>query len=42
MGIAMKKLRVKLFNNQHIKILFQLFLKKNRSPLQGNQVVDRL
>lgn len=42
MGIAMKKLRLKLFNNQHIKILFQLFLKKNRSPLQGNQVVDRL
>jgi RNA polymerase sigma-70 factor (ECF subfamily) len=42
MGIAMKKLRVKLFNNQHIKILFQLFFKKNRSPLQGNQVVDRL
>jgi RNA polymerase sigma-70 factor (ECF subfamily) len=42
MGIAMKKLRVKLFNNQHIKILFQLFFKKNRFPLQGNQVVDRL
>jgi len=42
MGIAMKKLRLKLFNNQHIKVLFQLFFKKNRSPLQGIQVVDRL
>jgi len=36
MGIAIKKLKLKLSDIQYIQILIYLFSKNIRAPLQGN------